>query len=68
MLPGIDGYQVCKYIKKHRFRRATPVIIISGKSSTFDRVRAALAGCDTFLAKPVKKDAFRQIVKHYLRK
>ena len=68
MLPGIDGYQVCKYIKRNRFSRATPVIIISGKSSTFDRVRAALAGCDTFLAKPVKRDAFRQIVQHYLKK
>jgi len=68
MLPGIDGYQVCKYIKKNRLNRATPVIIISGKSSTFDRVRAALAGCDTFLAKPVKKDAFQKIVQRYLKK
>ncbi len=68
MLPGIDGYEVCKYIKKNRFNRATPVIIISGKSSTFDRVRAALAGCDTFLAKPVKKDVFQKIVQKYLKK
>lgn len=67
-LPGIDGYQVCKYIKRNRFNKGTPVIIVSGKSSTFDRVRAALAGCDTFLAKPVKRDAFRQIVQHYLKK
>jgi two-component system cell cycle response regulator len=68
MLPGIDGYQVCKYIKKNRFKSATPVIIISAKSSTFDRVRAALAGCDTFLAKPVKKDTFQKIVQKYLQK
>jgi twitching motility two-component system response regulator PilG len=68
MLPGIDGYQVCKYIKKHPLRRVTPVIIISGKSSTFDRIRAALAGCDMVLTKPVKKDTFRQIVQQYLKK
>ena len=68
ILPGIDGYEVCSYIKKHKSMRVTPVIIISGKSSTFDRVKAALAGCDTYLVKPVKTDIFHKIVQKYLKK
>jgi len=68
ILPGIDGYEVCKYIKRNKSMQATPVIIISGKSSTFDRVKAALAGCDTYLVKPVKTDIFHKIVQKYLKK
>lgn len=68
VLPGIDGYQICKAIKKDKFKKKTPVIMLTGKSSPFDRVKGTLAGCDTYLTKPVKQSAFQKVVKKYLNK
>jgi twitching motility two-component system response regulator PilG len=67
VLPGIDGYQICKNIKKDKARKKTPVIMLTSKSSPFDRIKGALAGCDTYLTKPVKQSSFEKVVKKYLK-
>lgn len=66
MLPGTDGYEVCKTIKKHPNTRKTPVVMLTGKSSPFDRVRGALAKCDTYLTKPVEHKTFQDVLKKHL--
>lgn len=67
VLPGIDGYQICKKIKKDKTTKKTPVIMLTSKSSPFDRVKGSLAGCDTYLTKPVKQASFEKVVKKYLK-
>jgi twitching motility two-component system response regulator PilG len=67
VLPGIDGYQICKNIKKDKARKKTPVIMLTSKSSPFDRIKGALAGCDTYLTKPVKQTAFQKVIKKHLK-
>lgn len=68
VLPGeADGYQICRSIKKNKAHRATPVIMLTGRSSTFDRVRGSLAGCDTYLTKPVENHTFNSVLKKYLK-
>lgn len=62
VLPGADGYQVCKSIKKNPAAKQTPVVMLTSKSSPFDRVRGSLAGCDTYLTKPVDYEKFRQVL------
>jgi two-component system, cell cycle response regulator len=54
MLPGADGYQICKTIKKNKLKQRIPVVMLTSKSSPFDRVRGSLAGCDSYLTKPVE--------------
>lgn len=68
MLPGIDGYAVCKSIKKDKDKRAraTPVIMLTGKSSTFDRIKGSISGCDTYLTKPLQYQILRDVVQQYL--
>ena len=66
VLPGMDGYQVCRMIKRDKDKRKIPVVMLTSKSSPFDRVRGALAGCDTYLTKPVKQVSFHKVVKKYL--
>lgn len=66
VLPGIDGYAVCKAIKKDKGMKETPVIMLTGKSSTFDRIKGSLAGCDTYLTKPVEYELFQNVVKKYV--
>ncbi|MFO1372408.1 MAG: response regulator [Candidatus Competibacteraceae bacterium] len=67
VLPGgMDGYQICKTIKKDKAIKKTPVVMLTSKSSPFDRVKGALAGCDTYLTKPVAQASFQKVVKKYL--
>lgn len=66
VMPGVDGYKVCKEIKKFAPTRLTPVIMLTSKSSTFDRVKGKLAGCDNYLVKPVDREAFEEAAKPYL--
>ncbi|MBE9608575.1 response regulator [Chitinilyticum piscinae] len=66
VLPNVDGYQVCKTIRKNRATRETPIIMLTSKSSPFDRVRGTLAGCSTYLTKPVDSTLFKEVVQKYL--
>ncbi len=63
VLPGIDGYQVCKQIKKNRRFQHLPVVMLTSRSSPFDKVRGSLAGCDMYLTKPVSQDDFNNALK-----
>ncbi|MDO4966474.1 MAG: response regulator transcription factor [Lachnospiraceae bacterium] len=49
MLPGIDGYQVCREI---RSRSTTPIIMLSAKGEVFDKVLGLEMGADDYMEKP----------------
>ncbi|MCR4909107.1 MAG: response regulator transcription factor [Lachnospiraceae bacterium] len=49
MLPGIDGYQVCREI---RAKSQTPIIMVSAKGEVFDKVLGLELGADDFMEKP----------------
>jgi CheY-like chemotaxis protein len=68
VMPDMDGYKLTREIKRHKVWRSTPVIILTSKSSPFDLARGALAGCDTFLSKPVPLKALEQGIVKVLRK
>ena len=67
MLPGIDGYQICRIIKKDKKMKQIPVVMLTSKSSPFDWVKGSLAGCDTYLTKPLKQASFHKAIKKYLK-
>ncbi len=49
MLPGLDGWQVCREIRK---KSNVPVIMITAKSETFDKVLGLELGADDYVTKP----------------
>lgn len=49
MLPGIDGWQVCREIRKNSDK---PVIMITAKGETFDKVLGLELGADDYIVKP----------------
>jgi two-component system cell cycle response regulator len=67
VLPGIDGYELCKRIKRSPMTKGTPVVMLTGKSSPFDRIKGKLAGCDSYLTKPVDREAFKEVIQRYLK-
>ena len=51
-MPRLDGYKLCKFVKKHAKTRHIPVIMLSGKDGVFDKLRGKMSGCDGYLTKP----------------
>lgn len=49
MLPGIDGYEVCRQIRKDS---NVPIIMLSAKGETFDKVLGLELGADDYIIKP----------------
>lgn len=66
MMPGIDGYQVCKRIKSSFATKDTAVVMLSSKSGTFDKFRGNWAGCDAYLGKPVSEDELLATIAKFL--
>jgi twitching motility two-component system response regulator PilG len=67
ILPGVDGYQVCKLIKsKKSAGKATAVVMLTSKSSPFDKIRGTMAGCDAYLTKPVDEDRLLEVISKFV--
>lgn len=62
VMPGTDGYELCRKIKHNPYTRLMPVLMLTSRSSPFDRARGALSGCDSYMTKPITWDTFRQAV------
>lgn len=52
MMPKVDGYEVCQYIKRDSLLKHTHVIFLSAKSKEVDIQAAYEAGADLYLTKP----------------
>jgi len=66
VMPGIDGYQVCKMIKARKSIRPTAVVMLTSKSSPFDKIRGTMAGCDAYLTKPVDEEKLLEVIARFL--
>ena len=65
MLPGIDGYQVCREI---RAKSSTPIIMLSAKGEVFDKVLGLELGADDYIIKPFDSKELVARVKAVLRR
>lgn len=65
MLPGIDGYQVCREI---RTKSNVPIIMLSAKGETFDKVLGLELGADDYIMKPFDSKELVARVKAVLRR
>ena len=65
MLPGIDGYQVCREI---RAKSSTPIMMLSAKGEVFDKVLGLELGADDYMLKPFDSKELVARVKAILRR
>ncbi len=66
LMTGLDGYEVCKTIKRDKTRRHIPVVMLTSQSSPFDKIKGKFSGCDAYLTKPVRREEFQRTVDQYL--
>ena len=53
MMPGMDGFEVCRRSRPIRAPHHIPVVMVTALDQPSDRVRGLEAGADDFLTKPV---------------
>jgi len=65
MLPGLDGWQVCREIRK---KSMAPIIMLTAKGETFDKVLGLELGADDYVVKPFDTKEITARVKAVLRR
>lgn len=68
MLPGLDGYEVCRRLRSRVETETIPIIFLSAKIEEEDQVRGLMAGGDAYLTKPVSPQVILAHVKAILRR
>lgn len=66
MMPGMDGFEVCRQLKADEKTRDVPVIFISALDATFDKVKAFEVGGVDFVTKPLKSEEVLARVRTHL--
>ena len=56
MMPGMDGYEVCRRIRSSELLNHIPVIMVTAKATHEDRMKGLAAGADAYLEKPFHAD------------
>jgi len=59
VMPGMDGYKVCKAIKS---KYGSKVVMLTSKKSPFDKVRGTMSGCDAYLTKPPQEAQLKKVL------
>lgn len=61
--PTVDGFEVCRAIRKHAQLKSIPVLFISASDNLTDKVQSLEAGADDFITKPIQPDLLRAKVR-----
>ncbi|MFH0799946.1 MAG: HD domain-containing phosphohydrolase [Pseudomonadota bacterium] len=55
MMPGMDGFEVCRRLKGSETTRLVPIVIVTALQERDDRIKGIQAGCDDFISKPIDR-------------
>ena len=65
-MEGIDGFEFLKTVRKRGYTRNTPIIMLSGKSESKERVKCYQLGAQDYLTKPFNPEELEEVVKKNL--
>ncbi len=66
MLPGLDGFQVCRRLRSETSTASLPILMLSAKAQEADKAAGFKVGADDYLAKPVDPSELVERVKSLL--
>ncbi len=67
MMPGMDGYEVCRRLRVEGYARTIPVLMLTSLQERADKLRALEAGANDFLSKPVDRAELLARVQSFIR-
>lgn len=65
-MPGIDGLELCRSIRKMSKFNELPIVMVTARDGFFDKVKGRMAGATEYLTKPFESESLRQVVGQYL--
>jgi DNA-binding NarL/FixJ family response regulator len=68
MMPQVDGYQFLKQMREDPRFKALPVVFLTARGMTSDRILGYKAGCDVYISKPFDPDELVAIVQNLLQR
>lgn len=63
VMPGMSGFELCRYLKKNPVTENVPIVICSSKNQEIDRLWAMRQGADVYLTKPYTREQLLRAVK-----
>lgn len=66
VMPGKNGFQICRDIKKDDFSKDIPVILITSKGQESDKFWGMKQGADEYIIKPVTEEQLLDVVKRFV--
>jgi CheY-like chemotaxis protein len=67
MMPDLDGYEVCRRIKKDKATKDIPVVVVSASGGKEITRKIKKAGADDHLVKPFDHDEILNVISDYLK-
>jgi DNA-binding response OmpR family regulator len=68
MMPGMDGYEFIRSVRSNRRLQHIPIIMLSGKDSSADRIRCLKAGADDYVVKPFNPEELELRITNLLKR
>ncbi|NCJ05235.1 response regulator [Synechococcales cyanobacterium C] len=65
-MPQLDGYELVRRMRKQPTFRLTPVILLTARTETQERIRGYQTGCDVYLPKPFELEELEAVVRSLL--
>jgi two-component system, chemotaxis family, response regulator PixG len=66
LMPTVNGYSVCKFLRETNLFKTTPIVILTAKDTLVDRTRAKLAGATDFITKPPEPQELLHVVRMHI--
>ncbi|MBU3958979.1 MAG: response regulator, partial [Candidatus Omnitrophica bacterium] len=63
MLPGIDGFRICEFIKENPAAYKTFVVVLTARAEPLDKIYGNIIGADYYLTKPFSVAKLMDIIK-----
>ncbi|SES73156.1 response regulator [Stigmatella erecta] len=66
VMPGMDGFEVCRLLRAEEATRATPIILVTTKASLEHVERGYESGCNDYVTKPFNGNELRAKIENFL--
>lgn len=64
-MPRVDGYELCRLLRKHSMFKTMPIIMVTGNTGLIDRARAKMSGTTDYMTKPfTQPDLLKMVFRH----
>ncbi|AFY34045.1 response regulator transcription factor [Calothrix sp. PCC 7507] len=63
VMPGVSGFELCRYLKRNPVTEKVPIVICSSKNLEIDRLWGMRQGADAYLTKPYTREQLLRAIK-----